>query len=71
MWNAGSGEARMIEVITPAGFERYFAELADMFEAGPPDPSKLEALGKRYGVFGDPTWVPELMEKHHLASPFG
>jgi quercetin dioxygenase-like cupin family protein len=24
MWNAGTGEARMIEVITPAGFERFF-----------------------------------------------
>src|SRR3954452_21409492 len=46
MWNAGTGEARMIEVITPAGFERFFAELADMVEAGPPDPDDLEALAK-------------------------
>ena len=71
MWNAGTAEARMIEIITPAGLERYFEKLADMFEAGPPDPSELEALLKRYGLFGDPTWVPELMEKHHLNSPFG
>jgi len=71
MWNAGTGEARMIEVITPAGFERFFAELADMIEAGPPSPSDLEALAKRYGVFVDGTWVPELMEKYHLNSPFG
>jgi hypothetical protein len=41
----------MIEVITPAGFERFFPELADMVEAGPPSPSDLEALAKRYGVF--------------------
>ena len=26
MWNAGSTRARMIEVITPAGFERFFHE---------------------------------------------
>jgi quercetin dioxygenase-like cupin family protein len=71
MWNAGTSEARMIEVITPAGFEQFFAELADMIEAGPPSPSDLEALAKRYGVFFDPTWVPELMEKYHLSSPFG
>jgi quercetin dioxygenase-like cupin family protein len=71
MWNAGAGEARMIEVITPAGFERFFAELADMVEAGPPDPDGFEALAKRYGLFIDPTWVPELMEKYHLNSPFG
>jgi quercetin dioxygenase-like cupin family protein len=70
MWNAGTGEARMIEVITPAGFERFFAEL-DLFDAGRPDPNDLEALTKRYGLFFDPTWVPELMEKYHLDSPFG
>ena len=71
MWNAGTTEARMIEVITPAGFERFFAELADMVQAGPPDPDDLAALSERYGLFMDPTWVPELMEKYHLNSPFG
>lgn len=28
-WNAGPGPARFLEVISPAGFEAYFAELAD------------------------------------------
>jgi hypothetical protein len=69
--NAGTGEARMIEVITPAGFERFFAELADLIEAGPPSPSDFETLTQRYGVFIDGAWVPELMEKYHLNSPFG
>lgn len=27
MWNAGSTRARMIEVISPAGFEGFFREL--------------------------------------------
>src|SRR5215213_5233114 len=44
MWNAGSIEARMIEIITPAGFEHFFRELADLVEGGPPDPSTLQAL---------------------------
>src|SRR3954451_23280077 len=57
MWNAGPDEARMIEIITPAGFERFFAELADMIESGPPDPEDLQALALRYGLFFDPTWV--------------
>ena len=30
MWNAGRTQARMIEIITPAGFERFFAELTEM-----------------------------------------
>lgn len=71
MWNAGPDEARMIEVITPAGFERFFLELAEVFQAGPPDPAALEPLAASYGLFFDPTWVPELMEKYGLSSPFG
>jgi quercetin dioxygenase-like cupin family protein len=71
MWNAGPEEARMIEMITPAGFERFFLELAEMFEAGPPDLVVLESLAGSYGLFFDGAWVPELMEKYGLSSPFG
>ena len=71
MWNAGPDEARMIEVITPAGFERFFFELAEVFQAGPPDPAALEPLAASYGLFFDPTWVPELIKKYGLSSPFG
>jgi quercetin dioxygenase-like cupin family protein len=70
MWNAGSEEARMIEIITPAGFERFFLELADMIAAGPPHPAALETLAASYGLFFDPSWVPELVDKHGLNSPF-
>src|SRR6266487_4078866 len=49
MWNAGSVPARMIEVISPAGFERLFRELADMNEAGRPDFAKVAELAARYG----------------------
>src|SRR5450631_621926 len=71
MWNAGPVEARMIEVITPSGFERFFRELAEAFESGPIEPTHLESLASSYGFFFDPTWVPELMEKYELNSPFG
>lgn len=71
MWNAGKVEARMIEVITPAGFELFFRELADLVESGPPAPETLAALAGSYGLFVDPTWVPELCEKYGLNSPFG
>ena len=71
MWNAGPQEARMIEVITPAGFETFFRALAEAFESGPPDPADLEKLAGAYGLFFDPTWVPELMAKYGLNSPFG
>jgi quercetin dioxygenase-like cupin family protein len=71
MWNAGPVEARMIEIITPAGFERFFLELAELFEAGPPDPGVLEPLAASYGLYFDPSWVPDLMTKYDLNSPFG
>jgi quercetin dioxygenase-like cupin family protein len=71
MWNAGPVEARMIEIITPAGFERFFVELADLFEAGAPDPDVIGPLAASYGLYFDPTWVPELMTTYNLNSPFG
>ncbi|MCU1676668.1 MAG: hypothetical protein JWM93_1426 [Frankiales bacterium] len=71
MWNAGPDEARMIEVITPAGFERFFLEMAETVETGGLDPATLEELAASYGLFLDPTWVPELMAKYNLNSPFG
>jgi quercetin dioxygenase-like cupin family protein len=71
MWNAGAEEARMIEVITPSGLEQFFFELAEIVASGPPDPQALETLAASYGLFIDPTWVPELIEKYGLNSPFG
>jgi hypothetical protein len=33
MWNAGRTPARVIEVISPAGFEGFFREVADLAAA--------------------------------------
>ena len=71
MWNAGPGEARLIEIITPAGFEGFFLALSEAFAAGPPDPAALEELAVSYGLFFDAAWVPELMAEYGLDSPFG
>ncbi len=38
MWNAGQVPARMIEIISPSGFENFFRELSEILAAGPPDP---------------------------------
>jgi mannose-6-phosphate isomerase-like protein (cupin superfamily) len=44
-WNAGTDPALILEVISPAGFERYFEELVDLLQqAGPPDPDALASL---------------------------
>jgi hypothetical protein len=67
MWNAGSAPARMIEVITPAGFEHFFRELAEILAAGPPGRADLDALAERYGlVFGNPEWYPDIVRRYNL-----
>ena len=42
-WNAGDEPARILEIISPAGFEQFFAELAPLAAGGAPDP---EAFGE-------------------------
>jgi quercetin dioxygenase-like cupin family protein len=67
MWNAGSVEARMIEVIQPAGFEHFFLGLADLAAEGPPDPDRLAVLADKHGLqFGDQTLLADLVERYGL-----
>jgi len=72
MWNAGSTRARMIEVITPAGFERFFREFADMTDAGPPDFAEIAELAARYQLpFARPEWLPDVIARYNLTPPPG
>jgi quercetin dioxygenase-like cupin family protein len=63
-WNAGDEPARILELISPAGFERYFREVVGF----PPDvsPEERAALGARYGLEVDPASIPALVEEHGL-----
>jgi quercetin dioxygenase-like cupin family protein len=70
MWNAGKVPARMIEIISPAGFEDCFRELADLAEAGPPPFDQLAALAANYGLeFGDAPWLPDVIDRYQLNPP--
>ncbi len=72
MWNAGRVPARMIEVISPAGFEHFFRELAGVIAAGRPRPDDVAALAERYGLtFGQPDWLPGVIDRYHLAAAPG
>jgi mannose-6-phosphate isomerase-like protein (cupin superfamily) len=64
-WNAGPEPARLLELISPAGFERYFQELAPLIEpADPPDLEALAALWTRYGLNVDMQSLPRLAQAH-------
>jgi mannose-6-phosphate isomerase-like protein (cupin superfamily) len=66
-WNAGDTPARILEIISPAGFERFFDELSDLEASSqPPDAAAVVALGARYGCELDPSSVPQLLADHHL-----
>src|SRR5438876_6130108 len=58
-WNAGDEPCRILEIISPAGFERFFQELSDLGGALKADPEKLAELNARYGVEMQPDTVPE------------
>jgi mannose-6-phosphate isomerase-like protein (cupin superfamily) len=62
-WNAGDEPCRILELISPAGFEQFFQELSDMGGAIKADPDDLTALGTRYGLSFRFDSVPELLER--------
>lgn len=70
MWNAGRTPARIIELITPGGFERYFRELADLVTDGSLDPGVAADLARKYDVtFGHPDWLDDVVERYGLTPP--
>lgn len=72
MWNAGRAPARMIEIITPAGFEEFFRRLSDMTEAGTPDMAEIAGLAEHYGLpFAEPDWLPGIIARYGLTPPPG
>ena len=72
MWNAGSAPARMIEVIAPAGFERFFRDFVAITSERPPTPEEVAGLGDRYALpFARPAWLPEIVARYGLTPPPG
>jgi quercetin dioxygenase-like cupin family protein len=68
-WNATDKLARALEIISPAGFERYFAELAPLFppaNQGPLDEEAVGAVRAKYGLEMDMGSIPVLAERHGL-----
>ena len=62
-WNAGDRPCRILEIIAPAGFERFFRELSDMGGAMKAAPEDLAGLGERYGLQFQLDSVPGLVER--------
>ncbi len=69
-WNAGVKPARLLEIISPAGFEKYFAEMSEALrDDGAPDVEKIGEIASRYGLTYEWDWIPELVKKYKLTPP--
>jgi len=67
MWNAGPEPARMIEVISPAGFELFFRGVVDLLEAGDVDPEHGARLAAQHGLsFVSTPWLAEVVRRFDL-----
>jgi mannose-6-phosphate isomerase-like protein (cupin superfamily) len=66
-WNAGDGICRILEIIAPAGFEQFFADLAADPEAMTGE--RAMALDARYGLDVDYASIERLCQEHGLGFP--
>jgi quercetin dioxygenase-like cupin family protein len=62
-WNASGAPARILDVIVPAGFERFFGELAELLARGATT-EEIDEAGRRYGHTIVPEWIPHLERAH-------
>ncbi|ORW99641.1 cupin [Mycobacterium triplex] len=68
-WNAGDEPARILEIISPAGFEQFFDELADLGGVGNISTQDLVELCARYQLEMDVETVPALCERFDAKFP--
>ncbi len=68
-WNAGEEPCRILEIISPAGFERFFAALVDLGGVAAASHEELGALCQRFNLEMDPGSVPDLIERFGVRFP--
>jgi mannose-6-phosphate isomerase-like protein (cupin superfamily) len=68
-WNAGDEPALILELISPAGFEQFFAELAPITTGGAPDPEAMGELCARYALDVEPDSPAGLCRRFGLWFP--
>ena len=72
-WNAGDTPCRILEIISPAGFEHFFDELGERMTAShAPNPGPVletSDLPARYAIEFQPESVAELCREHGLVFP--
>ncbi|MEX0790026.1 MAG: cupin domain-containing protein [Actinomycetota bacterium] len=65
-WNACDEPARLLEIISPAGFENYFREMAPLLPPTEETEAARAELLARYELKIDFSTIPVLAERHGL-----
>jgi mannose-6-phosphate isomerase-like protein (cupin superfamily) len=63
-WNAGDQPARILEIISPGGFEEAFREMASLGDEL--NPESMTEIATRYGVVADFEGTMPIIERHGL-----
>jgi quercetin dioxygenase-like cupin family protein len=67
MWNVTDEPARILEIVTPAGLEQYFEEIAPILrEHGPDWTQRFYELATRYGLTILDDWSDELKTRYQI-----
>ena len=65
-WNAGPEPARLIELITPAGFETFFEDIGRLAAAGELTDELMESMAEEHGTTVSMDWVDDLASRYGL-----
>ena len=67
-WNSGDKEARLLELISPGGFDQYFVEMAPLLNAEARDSERIGEVQAKYSLSMDIDSVEPLMQAHGLTA---
>lgn len=68
-WNPEDTPCRILEIISPGGFEHFFDEIGVAMQSPDFNPAQMGEIGARYGVEFEPGSVPQLCSEHGLDHP--
>jgi uncharacterized cupin superfamily protein len=72
-WNAGDEPCRILEIISPSGFEHFFKEMGDTIAVtdakGPGDVLPNSDLPERYAIEFQPERTAEICQKYGVRFP--
>ena len=69
-WNPSTDSpARIVELLLPADFERYFVQMGRLFAeaGGRPDPATSAPVAAQFGLELRMDWLPDLQARHGIS----